>query len=117
MAKIKNLLRMSLPIAALFVPVMLTLTVEAADPPASKAAAVHAGQDVFTANCFQCHSTQPDQVKFGPSLHGELKPPHAKKTDAQVREILKNGKGKMPSFDGKLKPEDITNLLAYLHTV
>jgi mono/diheme cytochrome c family protein len=110
------LLRISFSTIALFISVLLIHTAGAADPASSKAAAVHAGQEVFTANCMQCHAIQPDQVRLGPSLYGEMKPPHAKKTDAQVREILKNGKGKMPSFEGKLTPTDINNLLAYLHT-
>ena len=82
---------------------------------AKPAAAVHAGQDVFTAKCFQCHSTVKDQVRFGPSLYGKLK--QHQKSEAQVRQILKDGKGKMPSFDGKLTPEETNNLLAYLHTL
>jgi mono/diheme cytochrome c family protein len=113
MLKIKTLLRVSLSTIALFVPALFTFTLQAADPASSKAAAVHAGQDVFNAKCMQCHTTQPDEVRLGPSLYGEMK----KKSDAQVREILKNGKGKMPSFDGKLTPADINNLLAYLHTL
>ena len=84
---------------------------------ASKEQAVHAGQEVFTQRCFQCHSVLPDQVRFGPSLYGELKKPHAKKTDAEVRTILKNGKGKMPSFKDVLSKEDTDNLLAYLHSL
>jgi mono/diheme cytochrome c family protein len=113
MPKIKNLLRIPLSTIALFVPVLFTLTLQAADPASSKSAAIHAGQDVFTAKCGQCHTTQADQVRLGPSLYHEMK----KKSDAQVRAILKNGKGKMPSFDGKLTPQETSNLLAYLHTL
>ena len=113
MSKFIKLPKISLCAVAILAPVMLTLAVKAADPASSKAAAVHAGQDVFTAKCGQCHTTQADQVRLGPSLYHEMK----KKSDAQVREILKNGKGKMPSFDGKLTPQETSNLLAYLHTV
>jgi mono/diheme cytochrome c family protein len=84
-------------------------------PNAKNTAAVHTGQEVFTSKCFQCHSVQENQTRFGPSLYGELK--QHKKTEAQLRQILKDGKGKMPSFDGKLTPEDTKNLLAYLHTL
>jgi mono/diheme cytochrome c family protein len=34
-----------------------------------------------------------------------------------VRNILKNGQGKMPSFNGVLSKEDTDNLLAYLHSL
>jgi mono/diheme cytochrome c family protein len=85
--------------------------------PAAKQQAVHAGQQVFTQRCFQCHSVIPDQVRFGPSLYGVVTKPHPRKTDAQVRNILKNGQGKMPSFNGVLSKEDTDNLLAYLHSL
>ena len=84
---------------------------------ASKQQAVHAGQQVFTKNCFQCHSVIADQVRFGPSLHGVMSKPHPRKTDAEVRTILKNGKGKMPSFKDVLSQEETDNLLAYLHSL
>jgi mono/diheme cytochrome c family protein len=102
--------------STLCVPATLALALDVPGPKAATAS-VHAGQDVFNSNCMQCHAIQPDQVRFGPSLYGELKKPHPKKTDTEVRQILKGGKGKMPSFDSKLKPEDISNLLAYLHTL
>jgi mono/diheme cytochrome c family protein len=89
----------------------------AQDASASKAQAVHAGQQVFTQRCFQCHSVLPDQVRFGPSLYGEMKKPHPKKTEAQIRAILINGNGKMPSFKDVLTKEDTDNLLAYLHSL
>jgi cytochrome c2 len=85
---------------------------------ASKSAGnAHAGEEVFTKRCFQCHSVQEGQVRFGPSLFGVLKGPHPLKTAPEVREILKNGKNKMPSFNGILTEEDTNNLLAYLHTL
>ena len=84
---------------------------------ASKDQAAHAGQQVFTQKCFQCHSVLPDQVRFGPSLYHVLKKPHPLKTEPEVRTILKNGQGKMPSFKDVLSKEETDNLLAYLHTL
>jgi mono/diheme cytochrome c family protein len=77
----------------------------------------HAGEEVFTKRCFQCHSVQEGQVRFGPSLFGVMKGPHPRKTAPEIREILKNGKNKMPSFNGILTEEDTDNLLAYLHSL
>lgn len=85
----------------------------AGDNPAS----VHAGEQVFIQRCFQCHSVQEDQVKFGPSLFNEMKKPHPKKTATEIRTILKDGKGKMPSFKDVLTQEDTDNLLAYIHSL
>jgi mono/diheme cytochrome c family protein len=84
---------------------------------ASKQQAVHAGQQIFLQRCMQCHSVNPNQVVFGPSLYGELTTSPHKKTAAQVRVILKNGKGKMPVFGAILSEKDVDNLLAYLHSL
>ncbi len=78
---------------------------------------VHAGQDVFTKYCIQCHSMNEGQNTFGPSLYGEMRKPHPKKTPEQIRLILQNGKGKMPSFADRLTPDDTDDLLAYLRTL
>ena len=96
-------------------PLALTGSAQSAMP--TKAAAVKAGQEIFTSKCFQCHSVQPDQMRLGPSLYNETKKPHAKKTDAQVREIVKEGKNKMPAFGDKLTKEETDDLLAYIHTL
>ncbi len=78
---------------------------------------VHAGQDVFNKYCLQCHSTNEGQNTFGPSLYREMTKPHTKKNSAEIRAILQNGKGKMPSFADRLTPEDTDNLLSYLRTL
>ena len=78
---------------------------------------VHAGHDVYVHMCFQCHSINEGEVRLGPSLYGEMKKPQPKKSATEIRAILKNGKGKMPSFQDKLAAEDVENLLAYIHTL
>jgi mono/diheme cytochrome c family protein len=84
---------------------------------ADTAAKVSAGQQIFEKNCMQCHSFIEGQYSFGPNLFGELKKPHPRKTDVEVRAILKDGKGKMPPFGDKLTAPDTQNLIAYLHTL
>ena len=102
-------------VVALFLAVSIPANAQAGSE--SRAQAVHTGQQVYTQKCFQCHSVVPDQVRFGPSLYGELNKPHPRKTDVQVRTILENGKGKMPSFKDALSQQDTDNLLAYLHSL
>ncbi|WP_263383097.1 c-type cytochrome [Granulicella arctica] len=85
--------------------------------PAAPAPTAHAGEAIFTQRCFQCHSVVEDQVRFGPSLYHVMKAPHPRKTAAEIRVILKEGKGKMPSFKDILTPEDTDNILAYLHSL
>jgi len=43
-----------------------------------------------------------------------LSPLVQKKTDAELTEIIENGKQKMPSFKAKLKPEQVRDLVAYI---
>jgi mono/diheme cytochrome c family protein len=42
--------------------------------------------------------------------------PH-RKTAAQIRQQLRDGKGKMPAFKDILTPADVDNLLAYIRTL
>jgi hypothetical protein len=36
------------------------------------------------------------------------------KTDAELAEVITKGKGKMPAFGAKAKPDDVTKLVAYI---
>ena len=76
-----------------------------------------AGQQLFLQKCFQCHSVQIKEARLGPSLFGEMREPHPKRTPAQVLTIIKNGKGKMPAYKDKLSKEDTDNLLAYIRSL
>lgn len=78
---------------------------------------VQSGEEIFTQNCHQCHAVFEGQYSVGPNLHLEMKKPHPKKSAAEIRAILKNGKGKMPSFSEKLSQEDTEDLLAYIRTL
>lgn len=78
---------------------------------------VRVGKETFEKTCMQCHATIDGQVSFGPNLHGVLKAPHPRKTPAEVRVILKDGKGKMPALGEKLTKTDVDNLIAYLRTL
>jgi mono/diheme cytochrome c family protein len=92
----------------------------AAAPQAQKpsaAARVQAGEALFNGKCLQCHAVHEGQYSFGPNLSGEMKPPHPKKSAAEIRAILKDGKGKMPAFGDKLTQPDTDALIAYLHTL
>jgi mono/diheme cytochrome c family protein len=90
---------------------------QAAHKPADKSVNVHAGEDVFVQKCFQCHSVLEGQVRLGPSLYHVAKGPRPKKTPTEIREIVTNGKGKMPPFKEILTQEDTDNLLAYLRSL
>ncbi len=78
---------------------------------------IHAGEQIFVQKCFQCHSVVQDQVRLGPSLYSEMKRSPHKKTAAQVRSLMIDGKGKMPPFKDVLSKEDMDNLIAYIRAL
>jgi mono/diheme cytochrome c family protein len=97
--------------------VLTTIVSEAQVAHAPNQQAVQVGEQVFVHRCLQCHSVNPNQVLLGPSLWGEMSRSPHKKTAQQVRVILRDGKGKMPSWKDILSPEDVNHLIAYLHSL
>ena len=76
------------------------------------------GEIVFKAQCIGCHNKQPgDTTPFGPpNLHGIIGSTPPMVTPQEAAATIKTGKGIMPPFDGKLTPQDISNVVAYLKT-
>jgi mono/diheme cytochrome c family protein len=72
------------------------------------------GEHLFKQQCAVCHSLVPDKKLVGPSLHGELSGPAPKKTPAEARTIILNGKGAMTGFKDQLSSQEIDDLLTYL---
>ncbi len=75
---------------------------------------------IYKTNCELCHG--PD----GSGNTGTGKAMHArdlgsdetqKQSDAALTEVISKGRGKMPAFGKKIKPEDITKLLAYIRVL
>jgi mono/diheme cytochrome c family protein len=106
--------------AKLIYPALLSLLVGSVTAYAqagdAKQQAARAGQQVFSQRCMMCHSVNKDQVMLGPSLWSEMTHSPHKKSAAEIRDILKHGKGKMPPAGG-LTDDDVANLLAYLHSL
>ncbi len=94
-----------------------TAGIATAQKPAVSAKAKH-GEEIFKANCIGCHSKEAgDTTPFGPpNLHGVLgKNPVI--TPQQATATIKQGKGVMPPFEGKLNDSDISAVVAYLKTL
>jgi mono/diheme cytochrome c family protein len=49
-------------------------------------------------------------------MEGEMTKPHHKSA-AEIRAVIKEGKGKMPGFADKLAPPEIDDLLVYIRTL
>jgi len=78
------------------------------------------GRDVFAEYCIGCHG--PDgraQTDMSKKVGAADLTSDAvqQQSDSQLRTVIKDGKGKMPSFDQKLSDSEISSVLAYLRQV
>jgi mono/diheme cytochrome c family protein len=72
---------------------------------------------IFKTNCVLCHSVNGSgDSATGKAFHAkDLRSEEVqKRTDAELAEVIGKGKGKMPAFGAKIKPDDLTRLVAYL---
>lgn len=67
------------------------------------------GSDLYRINCASCHGLDRKGTNLAPSLLSVS----SRWTKEKVKEILRNGRGKMPSF-GHLSPKERDALLAFL---
>jgi cytochrome c6 len=77
-------------------------------------------EKIYKTNCVLCHAADGSgNSSSGKALGArDLRSDVAqKKTDAELTEVITQGKGKMPAFGKKLKPEDITKLVAYIRAL
>lgn len=87
---------------------------QAQQPAVSDAAQIDLGRKVFTQQaspaCAVCHTLRDAQAdgSIGPDLN-ELQP-----GSDQVRAVLRDGSGAMPSFEGQLTPEQLEAVIAYV---
>jgi len=77
-------------------------------------------EKIYKTNCVLCHS--PDGSGSSPSGKAlkaqDLRSDAVqKKSDAELAAAITNGKGKMPAFGKKLKPDDIAQMVAYIRAL
>jgi mono/diheme cytochrome c family protein len=79
------------------------------------------GHAVFQAHCAVCHYDRRDQSLHGPSLESLYKRGYlqsgAPANDDRVTATILHGRGMMPPMGNQLDPQDLSDLLAYLHTL
>lgn len=97
-------------VSALFISLQGTVLAEPPD---------QTGQTIFSHNCATCHSQNGTPTAVGKSLNApDLgSAPVQSQTNAQLGQIVSNGKGNMPAFKDKLSQAEIDSLVAYVHTV
>jgi len=80
-----------------------------------------AGRRVFDYDCARCHEAYSSKDLQGPSLEHMFKrqylPSGLPANDDRVTEVVQYGKTHMPAFGNVLTPQQIKDLLAYLHTL
>jgi len=69
----------------------------------------------YKAKCAMCHGPDGKGGKMGTRdfASAEVKA----ETDAQLTDIITKGKGKMPSYTGKLKDTEIKDLVTYIRSL
>jgi mono/diheme cytochrome c family protein len=72
---------------------------------------------IYKTHCLMCHSADGSgDNATGKAFHAkDLRSEEVQKlTDAELADLITKGKGKMPAFGAKIKPDDIKKLVAYL---
>jgi mono/diheme cytochrome c family protein len=81
-----------------------------------------AGRKIYDSHCDRCHEPYSTRGKKGPGLKGVFQNKYLSLSglpanDERVREIIRLGRNEMPAYSQTLRPQDIQDLLAYLHTL
>jgi len=81
-----------------------------------------AGRKIYDNYCDRCHRPDSTKGKKGPGLKGVFQHQYLPQTglpanDDRVSDIIRNGRPDMPGYSQVLRPQDVQDLLAYLHTL
>ncbi len=72
------------------------------------------GAKVFTANCAACHVGGGNIVMAQKTLKKEALEKYGMKSIEAITKQVTNGKGAMPKFGGRLKPQQIEDVATYV---
>lgn len=79
------------------------------------------GHAVYQTHCAACHYDRKNAALHGPALIGMFKKPYlpsgAPANDERVTATIVHGRNLMPAQGNTLDPQDLDDLLAYLHTL
>lgn len=121
--------RLHLPLAGTLAGLVVILTLVACDVERRKSdaelglnAQQSAGRRIYDAECDRCHEPYSTRGKKGPSLKGVFQHRYLSLSglpanDERVTDIIRMGRNEMPGYNQKLNPQDVQDLLAYLHTL
>lgn len=75
---------------------------------------------IYKANCDLCHGADGSgDTGPGKAFHAkDLRSDEVQKqSDAALAEVITKGRGKMPPFGAKIRPDDVTKLVAYIRSL
>jgi mono/diheme cytochrome c family protein len=80
------------------------------------------GRKLYDNYCDRCHRPYSTKGKKGPGLKGIFQNKYLSLSglpanDDRVTDIIRNGRPDMPGYSQTLSPQDVQDLLAYLHTL
>jgi len=81
-----------------------------------------AGRKIYDSHCDRCHEPYSTKGKKGPGLQGVFKHQYLPLSglpanDERVTDIIRVGRHEMPGYSQTLSPQEIDDLLAYMHTL
>lgn len=81
-----------------------------------------AGRHIYDQYCDRCHAPYSSKKRRGPSLKGvfkrdDLPVSGMPANDDRVKDVIRMGRNKMEGFSNVLNDDQISDLLAYLHTL
>jgi mono/diheme cytochrome c family protein len=81
-----------------------------------------AGRRVYDQYCDRCHAPYSSRGRQGPSMKNVFKKQYLELSglpanDDRVGDIVRYGRNKMPGFGPVMTPQQVQDLLAYLHTL
>jgi cytochrome c6 len=81
--------------------------------------AQNASGTLYKSKCAACHGADGSGSAMGKKLgaHDFQTAEGQKMSDAELSDIITNGKNKMPAYGKSLKAEDIKGLVAYIRTL
>ena len=75
---------------------------------------------IYKTNCVLCHGADGSgDNPTGKAMHAkDLRSEEVQKqSDTELAEVITKGRGKMPAFGAKLKPDDVQKLVAYIRSI
>jgi mono/diheme cytochrome c family protein len=75
---------------------------------------------IYKTNCVLCHGADGSgDNPTGKAMHAkDLRSEEVQKqSDTELAEVITKGRGKMPAFGAKLKPDDVQKLVAYIRSM